>query len=71
LVKFTLIQNTTSSILATNLAIDLELSSIKSQLPWGDVAGKEIVVYLEDKNITQNSLFQTDSNSLGMVKRSN
>ena len=31
---------------ATNLAIDLELSSIKSQLPWGDVAGKEIVVYL-------------------------
>lgn len=45
IVKFTLFSGSASALFAENLAIDLELSSIKSPLPWGDIAGKEIIAY--------------------------
>ena len=55
---------------ARSLAIDLELASIRGPLPWGDVAGKEIISYLEELRLPGNCSFYTDSNGLGMIKRS-
>lgn len=60
----------TSDLFAENLAVDLELASIRSPLPWGDIAGKEIIAYLEDLGGNSNTEFYTDSNGLGMIKRS-
>jgi len=40
-VKFTLITG-------SQLQIDVELASIRGPLPWGDVAGKEVIAYFEE-----------------------
>lgn len=45
IVKFTLFSGSASYLFSENVDIDLELSSIKSVLPWGDIAGKEIIAY--------------------------
>jgi hypothetical protein len=49
--------------------IDIDHASVKGPLPWGDVYGKEIVLYFADLDQDIASSFFTDSNGLKMTMR--